>query len=126
MQALLFSAPIAAMLASTIRMSRASMMSPSAMSLVWLKKRRSGGTPVSRLTLLRGASRRWAVALPASSRSCGQLGAEELGGLVEVGRVGAGLVDGVAEVGLLGQQQAVDVLELRAPVAAWRRARARR
>ena len=44
----------------------------------------------------------------------GQLGAEELGGLVEVGRVGAGLVDGVAEVGLVGQQQAVDVLELRA------------
>ena len=92
------------------------MMSPSATSLVWLKKRRSGGTPVSRLTLLRGASSRWAVALPASSRSCGQLGAEELGGLVEVGGVGAGLVDGVAEVGLLGQQQAVDVLELRAPV----------
>ncbi len=69
--ALAFSAPIAAMLASTIRMSRASMMSASAMSLVWLKKRRSGGTPVSRLTLLRGASRRWAVALVASSRSCG-------------------------------------------------------
>jgi len=45
-----------------------------------------------------------------------QFGAEELGGLVEIRGVGAGLVDGVAEVGLLGQQQAVDVLELRAPV----------
>ena len=58
MHALLFSSPIAAMLASTIRMSRASMMSRSEMSVVWLKKRRSGGTPVSPLTLLRGASRR--------------------------------------------------------------------
>ena len=45
-----------------------------------------------------------------------EFGAEELGGLVEVGGVGAGLVDGVAEVGLLGQQQVVDVLELGAPV----------
>ena len=116
MQALLFSAPIAAMLASTIRMSRASMMSPSATSLVWLKKRRSGGTPVSRLTLLRGASRRWAVALPASCEVLGEFGAEELGGLVEVGGVGAGLVDGGAEVGLERQQQLVDVLEAGAAV----------
>ena len=39
MQALLFSVPIAPMLASTIRMSRASMISRSGMSVGWLKNR---------------------------------------------------------------------------------------
>ena len=113
MQALLFSAPIAPMLASTIRMSRASMISRSATSVGWLKKRRSGGTPVRPEILLRGASRRSATRLVARREVVGELGAEELGGLVEVGLVGAGLGDGGAEVVLGRAQQRVDVLELR-------------
>ena len=46
----------------------------------------------------------------------GEFGAEELGGLVEVGRVGAGLIDGGAGVGLGGQQELVDVFEAGAAV----------
>ena len=78
-------------------------------------QRRHAGQPA---TLLRGASRRWATALPAMRRSSGSSDAEERGGLVEVGLVGARLGDGVAEVLLHRQQQAVDVLELRAPLLA--------
>ena len=44
----------------------------------------------------------------------GELGAEELGGLVEVGLVGARLGDRRSELVLGGAQQRVDVLELRA------------
>ena len=71
MQALLFSVPIAPMFASTIRMSRASMISRSGMSVGWLKNRRSGGTPVSPEILLRGASSRSATRLVAMRRSSG-------------------------------------------------------
>ena len=71
MHALLLSWPMAPILASTIRMSRASMISRSGMSVGWLKNRRSAGTWVRPAILLRGASRRWAVALPAIRSSSG-------------------------------------------------------
>ena len=112
MQALLFSVPIAPMFASTIRTSRASMISRSGMSVGWLKKRRSGGTPVRPEILLRGASSRSATRLVAMRRSSGSSEAEELGGLVEVGLVGARLGDCRAELVLGGAQERVDVLEL--------------
>jgi hypothetical protein len=60
-----------AQFASTIRMSRASMISRSGMSVGWLKNRRSGGTPVSPEILLRGASSRSATRLVAIRRSSG-------------------------------------------------------
>ena len=114
MQALAFSAPIAAMLASTIRMSRASMMSAErdvAGVVEEAPQRRDAGEQAD---LVAGRVEALGGGAAGELEVLGQFGAEELGGLVEVGGVGAGLVDGVAEVGLLGQQQAVDVLELRA------------
>ena len=71
MQALLFSVPIAPMLASTIRMSRAWTISRSGTSVGWLKNRLSGGTPVRPEILLRGASSRSATRLVAMRRSSG-------------------------------------------------------
>ena len=56
----------------------------------------------------------------------GQLGAEELGGLVEVGLVGARLGDCRAELVLGGAQQRVDVLELGAASLRGGRSRSRR
>ena len=85
MHALLFSVPIAAMFASTIRMSRASMISRSGMSVGWLKNRlqrrdahQPGDLVARRVHPLGHAPR-------AHPQIVGQLGAEELGGLVEVG-----------------------------------------
>ena len=71
MHALLLSVPIAAMFASTITMSRASMISRSGMSVGWLKNRRNGGTPISPEILLRGASIRSATRPGLIRRSSG-------------------------------------------------------
>ena len=72
MHALLFSSPIAAMFASTIRMSRASMISRSGMSVGWLKNRRSDGMLEQQADLVaRRVEPLGAVALPASWSSSG-------------------------------------------------------
>ena len=112
MQALLFSVPIAPMFASTIRTSRASMISRSGMSVGWLKNRRSGGTPVQAGDLVARRVEPLGDAAGGHAQVVGELGAEELGGLVEVGLVRARLGDFRAELVLGGAQQGVDVLEL--------------
>ena len=111
MHALLFSSPIAPMLASTISMSRASMISRSATSVGWLKKRRSGGTPVRPATLLRGASRRSATGLVARRRSSGSSERKNSAVWSRSGWSAQASADGGAEVVLGRAQQRVDVLE---------------
>ena len=88
------------------------------MSVGWLKKRRSGGTPVEPGDLVARRVQALGDGAAGHAQVVGQLGAEERGGLVEVGLVGARLGDGAAEVLLHRQQQAVDVLELRPPLLA--------
>ena len=98
MQARLFSVPIAAMLASTIRTSRASMISPQGDVGGVVEEppqRRHPGQPgdlvarrVEPLSDARGGH----------AEVLGQLGAEELGGLVEIGPFGARRRDLATEV----------------------------
>jgi hypothetical protein len=113
MHALLFSVPIAPMFASTIRMSRAWMIPQRHVGRVVEEppQRRHTGEPGDLV------SRRVEALGDATGRHpqvVWQFGAEELGGLVEVGLVRARFGDRVSELVLGRAKERVDVLEPRA------------
>ncbi len=121
-----FSSPIAAMFASTIRMSLARTMSLRRMSTGWLKNLRSAGHARIVSILFLGGSKPLVGVAAVVFQLLGQHAGEELGGVVEVGVSLAGVDRLLAQILTAGQQQREYVLEHRQAAVLVRRAPAPR